>query len=472
MSIEDLKKKSIVDVAADLGIPLRKVGSHLYEREDHDSFKIFTDTNTFKWFSRDIQGDVINFVQLVKDVPLKEALYYLQHGDFKPVEVQVGKHEPFNYYLEAYERDNFKEAGNYLKQERKLSDETIAFFRSQGVLAETVKKTNAYYEPVVVFKYLDRQGNLKGASLQGIRENHQLYEKRGRLKQIVRHSDGAMGMSVSIGQPKRLVFLEAPIDLMSYYELHKDKLSDVRLVAMEGLKEATISRYSLEVVGSIMGQDDFLETVNPSHLKKTLETLANNTHFFQDHSNFITLSVDNDEDGRAFVTKLQDKGIPVTVDLPPIIDREEKSDWNDYLKYQKNSQTFRSKTSRLDDVIMQAKQEAQPAVQQEMRDIYDYTEKAAALVDKPKLNQEKFAFLLANHDNTTVYNVYAIKDDFIEEMMTMTRLYNECRGDRSAMLDKATEQGLIADKENFLKQYAKDFIKPELTSKQNTGLSF
>ncbi len=30
--------------------------------------RIFADTNTFKWFSRDIQGDVIDFVQLVADV--------------------------------------------------------------------------------------------------------------------------------------------------------------------------------------------------------------------------------------------------------------------------------------------------------------------------------------------------------------------------------------------------------------------
>lgn len=87
MSIEELKKKSIIDVAANLGIPLRKIGSTLYEREDHDSFKIFADTNTFKWFSRDIQGDVINLVQLEKDISLTEAMYYLQHGKFKAVEV-------------------------------------------------------------------------------------------------------------------------------------------------------------------------------------------------------------------------------------------------------------------------------------------------------------------------------------------------------------------------------------------------
>ncbi|MFV3492929.1 hypothetical protein ACNJFF_21270, partial [Mycobacterium tuberculosis] len=93
----------------------------------------------------------------------------------------------------------------------------------KGVLAQATKKTNDYYEPVIVFKSLDHENEIIGASLQGIRENHDLYE-RGRLKQIMRASDGMTGMHIDIGTPKRLVFTEAPIDLMSYYELKKDTL--------------------------------------------------------------------------------------------------------------------------------------------------------------------------------------------------------------------------------------------------------
>lgn len=465
MSIEELKKKSIIDVAANLGIPLRKIGSTLYEREDHDSFKIFADTNTFKWFSRDIQGDVINLVQLEKDISLTEAMYYLQHGKFKAVEVEEVKKEPFRYFLEPYEQLDIKEARRYLSQERQLSDETIDFFHSQGVLAEAIKKTNAYYEPVVVFKYLDRGGELRGASLQGIRENRDLYA-RGRLKQILKNSDGTMGLSVSIGNPKRLVFLEAPIDLMSYYELNKDSLSDVRLVAMEGLKESTISRYALELVGSIKGKEDFLETVNLAERKKTLEVLIKNTTFFKKYPNFITLAVDNDEAGGDFVTKLQEKGIPLTVDLPPLLEGYDKSDWNDCLKIQKLNQTFQSRSSRLDDIISEAKKEVNFPESQGMSEIYDYTEKAATLFDKVNFDQGKFAFLLANHENGAVYNRYAIKPDFVEEMMAVTKLYNECHGHKMAMLDRATERGLIADKAEFLKQYTKDFIKSELDSQQ------
>lgn len=465
MSIEELKKKSIIDVAANLGIPLRKIGSNIYEREDHDSFKIFADSNTFKWFSRDIQGDVINLVQLEKDISLNEAMYYLQHGKFKAVEVEKVKKEPFRYFLEPYEQSNIIEARRYLRQERQLSDETIDFFHSQGLLAEAIKKTNAYYEPVVVFKYLDRNGQLKGASLQGIRENYDLYE-RGRLKQILKNSDGTMGVSISMGEPKRLVFLEAPIDLMSYYELNKDKLSDVRLVAMEGLKESTISRYVLELVGSIKGKEDAINTINSLKLKQTLNVLANNTNFFKEHPNFITLAVDNDEAGRGFITKLQGNGIPIAADLPPLLEGYDKSDWNDYLKTQKRNQVFQSRSSSLDDIIAEAKQEVHSAERKGMGDIYDYTEKASILFDKANFNKEKFAFLLANHENSSIYNRYSIRSDFVEEMMAMTKLYNECRGNKMEMLDRATERGLVANKAEFLKQYAKDFIKSELSSQQ------
>ncbi|HEL1546114.1 TPA: toprim domain-containing protein [Streptococcus suis] len=469
MSIDELKKKSILDVAASLGVPLRRIGSNLYEHEEHDSFRVFADTNTFKWFSRDVQGDVINFVELIKNVPTNEALYYLQHGDFKPVQVQEIKQEPFRYFLKPYERADFREARQYLTKERKLSDDTIDFFHARGVLAEAVKKTNAYYEPVIVFKYLDNAGTLNGASLQGIRENHSLYE-RGRLKQIVKNSDGMMGLSVSIGQPKRLVFLEAPIDLMSYYEMNKDKLSDVRLVAMEGLKEATISRYTLELAGDLMGKDNWLEKIEPSKRKITLEALAKTTKFFEKHPDLITLAVDNDQAGRDFIDKLQDKGLPIVVDLPPLLDGAEKSDWNEVLKVQKSEQVLRSPASSLNDLIAEAKEELQDSVNPGMKQVYEYSEKVAPLFEKPGIDQTKFAFLLANMENNAVYNHYAIQEDYVEEMMAVTKLYVEFQGRKTAMLDAAVERELLADKETFLRQYAQDFIKNELQTPQSINL--
>ena len=75
--IKAVKQKSILDVAESLGYSFRCLSGQVYEHPEHDSFRIFADTNTFKWFSRDIQGDVIDFVQLVAGVSFKEAVSYL-----------------------------------------------------------------------------------------------------------------------------------------------------------------------------------------------------------------------------------------------------------------------------------------------------------------------------------------------------------------------------------------------------------
>ena len=75
-AVASLKQISILDVAANLGYRFTRVPGQVYEHPDHDSFRIFADTNTFKWFSRDIQGDVIDFVQLMSGVSFKEALSF------------------------------------------------------------------------------------------------------------------------------------------------------------------------------------------------------------------------------------------------------------------------------------------------------------------------------------------------------------------------------------------------------------
>ena len=339
-SIEEQKQLSILEVAESLGMQLHRTGSHTYAWQEHDSFTINTRDNYFNWFSRSTGGDVIKMVQVVQEetsgqaISFKQAKHFLEDGSFDVVDVTaIPEKEPFHYYLEPYET-KFKEGREYLKDVRGLSDETIDFFAEKGVLSQATKKTGDYFEPVLVFKSLDTQNEIIGASLQGIRENLDLYE-RGRLKQIMRASDGLTGMHVDIGTPSRLIFAEAPIDLMSYYELKKDTLKDVRLVAMDGLKESTVSRHVAELlseVGELNGE------VDQEKKSSFLADMARVTTFFEDgkHQDLITLAVDNDEAGHTFIERLTAKQIGLTLDLPPIAEGLEKMDWNDYLKNYKH----------------------------------------------------------------------------------------------------------------------------------------
>ncbi|VSE54454.1 putative conjugative transposon membrane protein [Streptococcus pneumoniae] len=333
LSKEEAKRLSIISVAEQLGMELKRTGSYSYNWVEHDSFVIDTKKNEFYWNSRTEFGDVIQLVQTIRGVSYKEAMHFLETGEFKEVDVeaQTASKEPFSYHLERYERQDFSDSRHYLKAQRGLSDDTINFFISQGSIAEAIRKKGDYFEPVIVFKYKDNTGFLAGASLQGIVENREYYPERGRLKQIMRNSDGQLGFSIDIGNPKRLVFAEAPIDLMSYYELHKDRLQDVRLVAMDGVKEGIISRRFMELYAEI---NDKSYQIN-QNTGKALEVVARTTNYFKDgqHQDMITLAVDNDMAGHNFITSLQEKGIPVQIEIPPILQKNQyKEDWNDFLK--------------------------------------------------------------------------------------------------------------------------------------------
>ena len=343
---QKLVSMDIVAVAESLGMTLKPGSSGAYYWEEHDSFHIYPNTNTFRWWSRSIGTNTIDLVQVVQEEmtghkpSFREAATFLETGHFDNVTVQPIVKEPFEYYLERYEHPDFNIGKQYLKEERGLSDETIDTFLASGNMATATRKKGDYFEPVIVFKSRDNDGKMIGASLQGIVENRVQHPERGRLKQMMKNSDGTAGFSLDIGNPKRLVFAEAPIDLMSYYELHKDELQDVKLVAMDGLKKSVISRY----VADMLTDGKYSQTMSTEQIRGALDALNKTTNILQEHPYMITLAVDNDEKGQNFVKDLQEEGIPVVADLPPRQEAQNKMDWNDYLKQMKKESTQMAET--------------------------------------------------------------------------------------------------------------------------------
>ena len=335
------KSMDILEVARSLGMEMKRKSHREYYWAEHDSFKIDTVKNTWHWYSQNIFGDTINLVQQMRNVSYKEAMVFLETGSFpeaKPVEEE---RKPFNYTLAPYEQP-FVEARSYLKEIRGLSDDTIDFFLEKGVLAQAKRKDkDGVIEDVLVFKYLDRNQQLVGASLQGLVSDQERHPGKGYLKQIMYQSEAISGLNVSIGSPNRLIVTEAPIDLMSYYELHKGELNDVRLVAMEGLKEGVLSHYVLEILqerGELaMDERDYTKPSELTRTSRFLSVAAETSTFFQDHKydDLITLAVDRDKAGTDFITKLREKKIPVVDARPPKREGQEKTDWNEILKQEK-----------------------------------------------------------------------------------------------------------------------------------------
>ena len=349
--VEFARSRDILDVANELQMELVRSGRD-YRWKEHDSLVISPDKNLWKWFSRNTGGDAISLVETIKEVSFNQSVDFLNDGNFKEFQMVERPQEDFKYYLEKYEQP-FSAGRDYLRNQRGLSDETIDYFLEQGVLAQANAKldyfaegtggvtTNAI-EPVIVFKSLSSSGEVVGASLQGIQENWEKWPKHGYAKVIMKNSDPMTGIHVDIGSPKRLIFTESPIDLMSYYELHKDSLQDVRLVSMDGLKESTIGRHLSQIQAEISGKP---LRWTPEQLADGLQ-VAIDHHFFEDGKNadLITLALDNDEAGRTFIQELESKGAVINSDLPELRPGQDKTDWNDVLK---NQQEEKPDNSRL-----------------------------------------------------------------------------------------------------------------------------
>lgn len=216
---------------------------------------------------------MIDFVQLVAGVSFKKALSYLETGGFEQAKVIEETYQPFQYHLRE---EPFQQARTYLNEVRGLSDETINTFGRQGLLAQATYHS----ESALVFKSYDHNGTLQAASLQGLVKNEERH-KRGHLKKIMKGSHGHVGISFDIGNPKRLIFCESVIDMMSYYQLHQKQISDVRLVSMEGIKLSVIAYQTLRLAAEEQGKLAFLDTVKPSRLSLIFRQYKRRQPFFK-----------------------------------------------------------------------------------------------------------------------------------------------------------------------------------------------
>lgn len=356
----EAKNTDILTIAESLGMELDKISSHYYSWKLHDSLVIDTEKNIYHWFSRGLKGkDTIDLVKQVKDVSFKEALQHILGLDAQVLSPkQKEPQKPFVYRVP--EAKSFDYARKYLKNERGLSDETIDFFLSKGVIAQGIYKDykTGETEPVVVFKNVDLTGRTVGGALQGIWYNKQKYKKKGRLKMTLPGSEHYSGFQIDIGEKKnfaqstkeapfKLYVFEGPLDMMAYYDLHKERLNNARLVALHGLNKGTISKSIVDALCSDIESYKNLEAnVIPAHqwLRDADEK------GFTDKLKII-IATDNDKAGKEFFLNLGLKHTKVVPHMPPLRPGETKADWNDHLKLKNQEQRVKKSQHTVASVI-------------------------------------------------------------------------------------------------------------------------
>lgn len=346
--VQEAKNKDIFAVAQQLGMKLQ--GNGKAEWEGHDSFWLDRKKNRFQWYGKGLWGDPVTLVSVIKfgarsvedyKKNYRQSIVYLTNTEVPQFDSsKLPKSQPFKYRLK--DEASMQLATDYFIHERGLALETVQFFKEKGVLAQSVWRNkredgSILTEPVVVFKHFDGNNKMIGGSVQGIEYHPELHtdHKSGHLKRVLKNSGGYSGLVVDIGRPRRLVICEAPIDLLSYYELHKETLKDVKLLSSDGYKPHVLSRYVAEMYGksnlSLSEKEKFLEK---------FDKLSQNMSGYP--NNLITFAYDNDAAGRGFIEQFKAQ-YPhaknyTAVELPPLEKEKTKADWNDYLRRKKEKQ--------------------------------------------------------------------------------------------------------------------------------------
>lgn len=325
--VQEAHEKNIVDVAISLGMGLVREGRN-FHWDQHDSFKITTKKNAFYWNSQEFGGDPIKLVQTMTDCSYKEAVNYLTGSEIPTAKIDTSEPKEFRYFLKDHK--TFSTARKYLNEQRMISNETIDQVLSQGALSQssyTDFDTNKT-QPVIVFKAIDDVGKVRGITVQGVWK--QKNEKRPFLKKT--HGDGFSGFMVKVGQPPtaqelsednplKIISFEAPIDLLSYYELFKKDIGNAILLSMNGLRKGTISKCLANQLGSPVKEKDKPDFLDDLNKKMQPNKLIQ-----------IVLAVDNDKAGRKFINDFGAKNFDVITHVPALMEGETKSDWNQVLQ--------------------------------------------------------------------------------------------------------------------------------------------
>lgn len=431
------RDRNILEVAQELGMSLQQKGQ-TYTWTEHDSLVIFPGTNTYSWFSKGENGkNSLDLVQSIKGMDFKTAVMYLNSAElseFDESKVNLEPQKPFKYLLK--DSNDVSKLKEYFVNERKINGQTVNDFLRSGVIAQANRIYQNQFEPVVVFKHKEASGKLVGASLQGIKEDRQRYPERGRLKEIITNSKRNWGVTYNSGLKAdqnsfRMIFFEAPIDMMSYYELHKDKLEGVRLVAMNGLKDNTMGRHIAESFG--FAGEPSLKDLN-DRFKENGLTRSDVAKRFKAQNVSLKIAVDNDDKGREFIDRLNKKYplIPFEADLPPLLKGREKTDWNDYLKATKLDPDLVLERSRVETKKEPDQSQIPLEKKEESKTIKEDTKKVVpqAQVEPSKEDKKEFDIETASAKELSNFAVKKIREitqdpQMLDEYMTMLGKFPE-----------------------------------------------
>lgn len=167
-----LKEISIVDYAAFLGYTPVKKGNCYYNLKEHDSLMIDTRKNTFRRYSTDEHGDIIDFAAAMQQISKGEAVKRLKVysglsdkdlKDYIPRKISTAQNQESakEFILPKKHNGSYKRLFAYLCGSRKISQTIVQDLIRRKMLYESEEKHNA------VFVGLDYDQNPVYAQMKG-----------------------------------------------------------------------------------------------------------------------------------------------------------------------------------------------------------------------------------------------------------------------------------------------------------------
>ena len=265
--IKQARQTNLVAYLIDKGESLKRVGKN-FMLESHDS--LYIKDNMFIWYSRNTKGNSIDFLMCYYNFTFQQAVEELTSKSLE--DIQIPPYEPSEPPVRA---DNEKRVLGYLCKKRCLESGIIFSLIKQGKLYQD---TNGNCNFVIT----DWEEQPIGKEIVGTSDT--------RFKLISTHS--GYGFHTIYGDPSDILYFESAIDLLSCYQIYKDKFTHHLFVSMGGLNSSVVHELH--------------------RLKPNLK------HW---------LCVDNDRAGTNFITAMKQEIEGLHTFQPP----KNYKDWNEYL---------------------------------------------------------------------------------------------------------------------------------------------
>lgn len=210
------------------GFTFIKDGKDYYRCIEHSSLllKFINGVFSYCWSSMDQKGDIIEFVKRNNtNDDFRGAIEYLVKGSYGksyiPKEYKLAAVKEGNANIQIDYSNNMSRVYAYMAKSRQISPKIINELIQKKLIWQDDKNN-------LVIRYLDRKNVVVGAELIGTNTFK-------RFKKTVENTNESYGFTLKFGtQINTIIVFEAPIDLLSFYDINFGQLDNAVLLSLGG----------------------------------------------------------------------------------------------------------------------------------------------------------------------------------------------------------------------------------------------